>query len=92
MKDRLYRSSNIAIAAGAIGLMLSAVGWTFDPGQFYRSYLVSYLLWLGIALGCISLLMIFHMTGGNWGFLTRRLFESGSRTVSSDAPAHHSRC
>jgi hypothetical protein len=81
MKARLYRSRNIAIAAGAIGLILSAVGWTFDPGQFYRSYLVSYLLWLGIALGCISLLMIFHMTGGNWGYLTRRLFESGSRTV-----------
>ena len=29
---------------------LSAAGWMFDPGQFYRSYLVSYLLWLGIAL------------------------------------------
>ena len=25
--------------------------------------------------------MIFHMTGGNWGYLTRRLFESGSRTI-----------
>jgi len=81
MKDRLYRVRNIAIGTGVVGLILSAVGWMFDPGQFYRSYLVSYLLWLGIALGCISLLMIFHMTGGNWGFLTRRLFESGSRTI-----------
>jgi hypothetical protein len=81
MRDRLLRVRNMAVGAGAIGLILSAVGWMFDPGQFYRSYLVSYLLWLGIALGCISLLMIFHMTGGNWGFLTRRLFESGSRTI-----------
>ena len=65
-------TGNIAIVAGLVGLILSAVGWMFDPGQFYRSYLVSYLLWLGIALGCISLLMIFHMTGGNWGLMTRR--------------------
>ena len=81
MRDRLRRLGFYAIVAGIIGVILSAVGWMFDPGQFYRSYLVSYLLWLGIALGCISLLMIFHMTGGNWGLMTRRLFESGSRTV-----------
>ena len=81
MRDRLRRQEHCAMSPASIGLILSAVGWMFDPGQFYRSYLVSYLLWLGIALGCISLLMIFHMTGGNWGLLTRRLFESGSRTV-----------
>jgi hypothetical protein len=81
MKQRLRRSGNIAVIAGAAGLVLSAAGWMLDPGQFYRSYLVSYLLWLGIALGSVSLLMIFHMTGGNWGLLTRRLFESGSRTI-----------
>jgi len=81
MNERLRRAGTIAILAGAAGLVLSAAGWMLDPGQFYRSYLVSYLLWFGIALGSISLLMIFHMTGGNWGLLTRRMFESGSRTV-----------
>jgi hypothetical protein len=81
MNARLRRTGNIAVIAGLAALALSAAGWMFDPGQFYRSYLVSYLLWLGIALGSVSLLMIFHMTGGNWGLLTRRLFESGSRTI-----------
>jgi hypothetical protein len=81
MNERLRRAGNFAVIAGICALLSSAVGWMFNPAQFYRSYLVGYLLWLGIALGSVSLLMIFHMTGGTWGLLTRRLFESGSRTI-----------
>lgn len=81
MNERLSRVGRIAVIAGSVSSVGAAAGWMLDPEQFYRSYLVSYLLWLGIALGSVSLLMIFHMTGGNWGLLTRRLFESGSRTI-----------
>lgn len=70
-----------AAVVGVIALALSGVGWLSSPDQFFFSYLVGYLLWMGIALGCMSLLMIHHMTGGNWGWATRHLFESGSRTM-----------
>ncbi len=37
------------------------------PTQFLRSYLVAYLFWVGIALGCLAILMIQHVTGRRVG-------------------------
>src|SRR5258708_6374053 len=77
----LNRLQWAAAVVGVVALAVSAIGWLSTPDQFFFSYLVGYLLWMGIALGCLSLLMIHHMTGGNWGWATRHLFESGSRTM-----------
>jgi hypothetical protein len=49
--------------------------------QFFRSYLIAYLFWLGIALGCLPLLMLHHLVGGTWGFVIRRILEAGTRTL-----------
>ncbi len=49
--------------------------------QFFRSYLISYLFWLGIPLGCLPLLMLHHLVGGTWGFAIRRVLEAGTRTL-----------
>jgi hypothetical protein len=49
--------------------------------QFFRSYLIAYLFWLGIALGCLPLLMLHHLAGGRWGFVLRRILEAGTRTL-----------
>jgi hypothetical protein len=37
---------------GAGGLLLSLVGLFLNPAQFFHSYLLAYLFWLSIALGC----------------------------------------
>jgi hypothetical protein len=49
--------------------------------QFFRSYLIAYLFWLGIAAGCLPLLMLHHLVGGTWGFVVRRILEAGTRTL-----------
>jgi len=49
--------------------------------QFFRSYLIAYLFWLGVALGCLPLLMLHHLVGGTWGFVIRRVLEAGTRTL-----------
>ena len=49
--------------------------------QFFRSYLIAYLFWFGIALGCLPLLMLHHLVGGTWGFVIRRILEAGTRTL-----------
>ena len=36
--------------------------------QLFHSYLIAYLFWLGIALGCLPILMLHHLVGGAWGF------------------------
>ena len=52
-----------------------------DPEQFFRAYLVSFCFYLGLPLGSLAILMLYHLTGGAWGFLIRRLLEAGLRTL-----------
>ena len=77
----LHRLRRVAIAAAIVGALASAVGGWQSPVQFYRSYLVAYLFWLGLALGSLAILMINHITGGAWGAVIRRLLESAARTM-----------
>ncbi len=76
----LDRRRAIALKAGAVGLVACAFGYGFDPAHFFRSWLIAYLLFLGIALGSMGLLMIQHLSGGAWGVF-RRVFEASSRTL-----------
>ncbi|MBV8847825.1 MAG: hypothetical protein JO307_33840 [Bryobacterales bacterium] len=77
----LQRWQRPALIAGGILLILSIIGAFFNPGQFFRSYLMGYLFWIGLALGSMALVMIQYLTGGAWGVVTRRLLESAMRTL-----------
>ena len=69
-----------ALMVGIAGLVLCAVGFVFDRNHFFRSWLIAYLLFLGISLGSMALMMIQHLSGGTWGVF-RRIFEASSRTI-----------
>jgi hypothetical protein len=49
--------------------------------QFFRSWLIGALFCLSFALGSLALLMLQHLSGGQWGLVTRRVFEAGSSTL-----------
>jgi hypothetical protein len=70
-----------ALMVGGAALLLCLAGWFINPTQFFYSYLTGFLLWIGVALGSASLLMIHHLAGGDWGFVIRRCLEAGLRTV-----------
>jgi hypothetical protein len=72
-----WRLAGVGVGA----LVICGIGAFFDPEQFFRSYLSAYLFWQGIGLGCLVLLMVYHLTGGAWGFLSRRFLEAGTRTI-----------
>jgi hypothetical protein len=76
--DRLQTAS---VGVGVATLLACIIGAPFSPTQFFRAYLSAYLFYLGLGLGCLGILMIYYLTGGAWGFLTRRLFEAGMRTL-----------
>jgi hypothetical protein len=76
--DRLQRR---AVVLGIVGLGLCALGGWLNPTQFFRSYLLAYIFWLGLTLGCMAVLMVHHLAGGTWGALLRRVLESGMRTL-----------
>lgn len=69
-----------ALIVGVIGVAVCALGAFFNLDQFFRSYLVGYVFWAGIALGCLAILMVQHMSGGAWGLVIRRLLEAATRT------------
>jgi hypothetical protein len=66
---------------GIAGMSVCVVGLFFSPAQFFRSYLLGYVFWIGIALGCLAIVMLHHLSGGAWGLVIRRLLESGTRTL-----------
>ncbi len=69
--------------AGLVALASSAALLTgySDPQQLLQSYLQAFLLWSGVSIGCLSMLMIQHQSGGHWGILLRRLLEAGARNL-----------
>jgi hypothetical protein len=71
----------LGLLIGVALAVLTVIGAISDPQQFFQSYLVGYIYWLCISLGCLSLLMLHHLVSGRWGFVIRRLLESGARTL-----------
>jgi hypothetical protein len=75
--DTLQRRS---MMVGLILLGISLIGIIFSPAQFFRSYLFAYVFWAGIALGCLAITLLHHLSGGRWGAVVRRFLESSTRT------------
>ncbi len=71
----------LALGIGVLGLGLCAFGYTVSHEQFFRSYLMAFVFWVGVALGSLAWSMVHHLSGGAWGVVTRRVFEASSRTV-----------
>jgi hypothetical protein len=80
-QSRLDRLQRAAMLAGATGLVLCGIGAFLNPVQFFRSYLLAYLFWLGLTLGCLAILMVHYLAGGAWGAILRRALESGMCTL-----------
>ena len=77
----LKRLQQRMFVAGGVGAVLSAIGVLLNPSQFLQSYLMAYMLWLGITLGCLALGMIHQLSGGAWGVLIRRPIGAATRVL-----------
>jgi len=76
------RYQQLALIVGAVFTVILALGFFLSPREmFFRSYLLAYVFWIGIALGCLAILMLQHLSGGAWGLVIRRVLESGTRTL-----------
>ena len=77
----LARFQQRALIIGAIGLVASAIGAVMDFDQFMHSWLIGSFFCLGMTLGSLALLMLQHLSGGQWGLVSRRVFEAATRTL-----------
>jgi hypothetical protein len=74
-----FQRGCLIVGIGALTLCL--LGAWFSRQQFFQSYLFAYIFWLGIALGCLSIVMLHNLSGGAWGVIIRRPLESGMKTL-----------
>lgn len=79
--ELVARHGRTALVVGVVGLVLTAVGAALNLDQFFRSYLLGFLFWTGLGIGCLSVTLINHLTGGMWGLVVRRVLEAGARTL-----------
>ena len=71
-----------ALVVGCIGVALCLLWGTFlNPVQFFYSYLMAFLFWVGIALGSLAILMLHHLVGGAWSAMIQRVLEAATRTL-----------
>jgi hypothetical protein len=69
------RSMVVGVGAGILAL----IGVITAPDQFYRAYLLAFMLCLGLSLGSLGLLIIIHLTNGRWGLVIRRILEAATK-------------
>ncbi|OLC96547.1 MAG: hypothetical protein AUH86_09450 [Acidobacteria bacterium 13_1_40CM_4_58_4] len=70
-----------SLIVGVTFAVMSIIGAIIKPDEFFPAYLLGFMAWLGVTLGCMAILMLQYMTGGAWGMVIRRILEAGTRTL-----------
>ncbi len=66
---------------GAVAGAATVAGLFLDRTQFFRSYLVAWVYWLSIAVGCYAVALLHQMTRGAWGLMIRRPLGAATRIL-----------
>ena len=77
----LARWQRRLLTGGVIGALVSTLDLFFEPTQFFQSYLMAYMLCLGVTLGCLALGMVHQLSGGAWGVVARRPIGAAARVL-----------
>ena len=64
------------IIGSVLLLLIIAFNCSINWDQFFRSYLFAYVFALESHLGCMAILFIYHLAGGAWGAVSRRIMEA----------------
>lgn len=67
--------------AGLLAVVIGIAGFAMmgqDKEQFLQSYLMGWLFWMFLTLGCMGFVLLHHTIRGVWGLSVLRLFEAGS--------------
>jgi hypothetical protein len=65
----------------ALGIVGCVVGAIIDPTAFCRAWLCSYLLWLGLPLGGVTLVLVHDLSGGDWMATARPPLDAAIATM-----------
>ena len=67
--------------AAVSGVLLLIATFAFsERTAFFQGYLLSFVMWVQIALGSLCLMLIYQLTGGSWGRTTYPLFRAAAKS------------
>jgi len=75
------QARNLAWVIAGFGFVGTALGWSTEPAVFPHAWLAAFAAWLGWPLGCLGLLLIHVLTGGQWGYALRPQLVAGLSTL-----------
>jgi len=78
---RLPRLQWLILAAALIGIALSILGALIDLPALLRAWLVALVTWMAFPLGCLAILLAWHLAGGRWGLVLGGALEAVLRTL-----------
>jgi hypothetical protein len=70
-----------SLYAGAVFAVAGVAGAVVSPAEFMHAYLLAYMFSLSPVLGSMALLMLWHLSGGEWGMVIRRTLEAAMGTL-----------
>lgn len=70
----------LLIGGGALTAMGLSGG--FDVDAFAPSFMLGAMFWIMMSMGCMGLMLLFHVTRGRWGTPLLRVFESGASPIN----------
>ncbi len=77
----ITRMRSYALTVGVVFSVLAFAGAIWKWDLFLRSWLFSFMFWLGLTTGSLCLLMLQYVSGGNWGRLGRRIWEAAASNL-----------
>jgi hypothetical protein len=70
-----------ALMVGVVGAILCLIGGFLQTEEFLRGYLMGFMLWLGLSLGCLAFLMVQYLSGGLAFLSIRRSLEAAAKCI-----------
>jgi hypothetical protein len=70
-----------AVVFCALGVTGCVVGAIINPSAFLHAWLCSYLFWLGVPLGAVTLVLVHDLSGGGWMGTARPVLDAAISTM-----------
>src|SRR5436305_14892722 len=79
LRRLMLRAAMVGIGAVLLALIIAVIRGKFH--DFFHGYLVAYLMFVGLTLGCIALGLLVSIVGGRWGEVVRPVIAAGAKAL-----------